>query len=233
MGRDGRDGVQGPAGQKGEKGDKGDPGPAGPVGPVGSPGKAGTPGTQGPPGPNYGGALYIRCGRTTCPTTSGTTMLYTGLAGGTGWNQSGGGANYLCLPKNPQYLKNGLPNGNTRFSYLYGSEYQDTVFATHDHNVPCSVCYVSNRATKLMIPARTTCPESWIEEYEGYLMAERHNHARNAVYECVDKDTESVSGSGANTDGALFYQVVATCNKGLPCPPYVTTKTITCVVCTK
>ena len=84
------------------------------------------------------------------------------------------------------------------------------IFATHDHDVPCSVCYVSNRAIKLMIPARTTCPESWTEEYEGYLMAERHNHAQNAVHECVDKDSESVSGSAADTNGALFYHVIAT-----------------------
>ena len=31
---------------------------------------------------------------------------------------------------------------------------------------------------------------------------------------------------------ALFYHVIATCGTALPCPPYVTTKTVTCVVCT-
>ena len=84
-----------------------------------------------------------------------------------------------------------------------------------------------------MIPARITCPSSWMEEYEGYLMATNNNHKSNVVYECVDKNAETVPGSYANTDGALFYHVVATCGTGLPCHPYVTNKVITCVVCTK
>ena len=105
---------------------------------------------------------------------------------------------------------------------------------THDRNVPCTVCYVPTRATTLMVPARTSCPTSWTEEYQGYLMAERHNHARNAVYECMDEGAESVAGSAANTDGALFYHTVGTCGgAGLPCPPYVANRPITCVVCTK
>ena len=85
-------------------------------------------------------------------------------------------------------------------------------FVIYDHNVPCAVCYTSKRVSKLIIPARITCPSSWTEEYEEYLKAERHTILVN---------------------GALFYHVIATCGTGLPCPPYVTTKTITCVVCTK
>ena len=102
----------------------------------------------------------------------------------------------------------------------------------HDHNVPCSVCYVDRRASKLMIPAKIACPSSWTQEYVGYLMAEYSNHKNNVVYECVDKDAESVPGSATHIDSALFYHTIATCT-GLPCLPYVTTKTITCVVCTK
>ena len=84
-----------------------------------------------------------------------------------------------------------------------------------------------------MIPARITCPSSWTEEYEGYLMTAYYDHKRNAVYECVDKNAETVPGSYANTNGALFYHVVATCGTGLPCAPYVDNKVITYVVCTK
>ena len=247
MGRDGRDGTQGPAGEKGETGI---PGPVGPEGESGIPGLIGPPGEKGdrgvsglqgekgesgPTGPQglrgipAGGAMYTRWGRKSCP--SGREMVYTGIAGGSRSTHSGGGANYLCLPKDPQYSTNGVPS-SSYFSYLYGSEYQYTLAGTHDHNVPCTVCYVATRASTLMIPAHTTCPTSWTKEYQGYLMAERHSHKRT-VYECVDAGAESVAGSAANTDGALFYHVVATCGKGLPCPPYVTTKTITCVVCTK
>ena len=222
-GRDGRDGLPGPAGKDGNNGEKGD---------TGEPGTPGEQGIQGPPGPISGGALYTRWGRTTCPGTPGTQLLYSGLAGGSSYTQSGGGANYLCLPETPEYLVSGLPS-YIYYSYLYGAEYQYPRFTTHDHNVPCAVCYTSQRASKLMIPTKITCPSSWTEEYEGYLMADRYDHKRNVVYECVDKNAETVPGSSANTDGALFYHVIATCGTGLPCPPYVITKTITCVVCTK
>ena len=35
-------------------------------------------------------------------------------------------------------------------------------------------------------------------------MAESYHHKCNAVYECVDKDPESIPGSPASTDSALF-----------------------------
>ena len=102
-------------------------------------------------------------------------MLYTGYAGGSWYAHSGGGANYLCLPKQPQYLRFGRPG--ILVSYLSGSEYQHTLIGAHEHNVPCAVCYTSNRVAKLMIPAQITCPRSWTEEYHGYLMAELFKHA--------------------------------------------------------
>ena len=52
------------------------------------------------------------------------------------------------------------------------------------------------------------------------------------VYECVDDQPEAVPGQDGNTNGALFYNVLATCN-GIPCPPYTPERAITCVVCTK
>ena len=63
-------------------------------------------------------------------------------------------------------------------------------------------------------------------------MTEHSGSKHNAVYECVDKDAESIPGSVANIDGALFYHVQAQCN-GLLCPPYDKEKELNCVVCTK
>ena len=231
-GRDGRDGLPGPAGEKGDKGEPG--GPQGPVGLQGARGEQGPSGIQGPPGPSSGGAVYTRWGRTVCPATSGTELVYKGLAAGTSFDHSGGGANYLCITEQPQYLSNTKP---TFRSELYGAEYQSPVFGSlHDHNVPCAVCFTSQRSSKLMIPGKITCPQSWTEEYEGYLMAERSNDSSNKhtmVYECVDKDSKAVPGEARNTNGALFFHVGAVCDVGLPCPPYVANRPITCVVCTK
>ncbi|XP_019850578.1 PREDICTED: short-chain collagen C4-like isoform X3 [Amphimedon queenslandica] len=217
-GRDGRDGVPGRDGVKGERGDKGEKGEKGEIG------------ARGDTGPKSGGVVYTRWGRKSCPT--GVELLYEGIAGGSDHLQSGGGANYVCLPNVPQYMSTNVP---TYYSLMYGSEYQDVngIFpGKHDHNVPCAVCYTSTKSVKLMIPARTSCPSSWTREYKGYLMAERHTHARNAVYECVDEAPESIAGSHTNVNGALFYFTITTCT-GLPCPPYVASRVITCVVCTK
>jgi hypothetical protein len=101
---------------------------------------------------------------------------------------------------------------------------------SHNHNVPCAVCLAATRETVLMLPGKTTCPTSWTREYQGYIMAERHDHHRS-TFECVDRSQASVPGSSANTHGALFYHAEATCN-GLPCPPYDTEKELTCAVCT-
>ena len=175
----------------------------------------------------------MRWGHSACPTTSGAETVYNGIASGSGHWHYGGGANYLCLPREADYYQESIKPKSSYFSYLYGAKYQHTLVGTHDYNVPCSVCYVSSRAAKMTIPAKTTCPPTWTEEYKGYLMTDRWNHKQNVVYECVDKDAEGLSAGLKNKDGAMFYHVVATDGSGLPCPPYTTAKTISCIVCTK
>ena len=211
-GRDGRDGVKGERGDKGEKGEKGETGPAGQA------------------SPKSGGVVYTRWGRKSCPT--GAELLYEGITGGEWYDHTGGGANYVCLPKVPQYISTHVPGHS---SYMYGIEYQvdNNIFSGKlEHNAPCAVCYTSTKSVKLMIPARTSCPSSWTIEYKGYLMAERHIHKHNKVYECVDENPESIDGSEGDTNGGLFYFTRSTCT-GLPCPPYVNNRAIPCVVCTK
>ena len=145
VGRDGRDG------RDGEKGMHGDPGLRGPQG------------VQGPPGPPTGGVTYTRWGRTTCPTTQGTQLLYAGRAGGTHHVHKGGAANYLCMPDNPDHLQYqsgvGAPNQVAGTEYYYSSM-PSLSFFNYD-NVPCAVCYVATRSVSVMIPAKTQCPTQW------------------------------------------------------------------------
>ena len=211
-GRDGRDGVPGPHGPQGQKGDQGVAGPA---------------------GPRYGGVVYTRWGKSSCPSVSGTTLVYAGRAGGTWYTRKGGAANYLCMPDDPDYLS--YKPGVQGWNYLYGAEYQtfsgSPFSAVQDHNVPCAVCYASTRVAVTMIPAKTSCPSTWTLEYSGYLMSEYYAHHRT-MYECVDKNPDSVPGSASSTDGILFYHVEANSN-GMLCPPYDPQKELTCAVCTK
>ena len=104
-GRDGEKGEMGPPGAEGERGVAGHPGPVGEKGMRGDPGLRGAVGEPGLQGPPAGGAVYTRWGRTTCPTVQETHLLYSGRAGGSPEQHEGGGANYLCLPNNPDHLQ--------------------------------------------------------------------------------------------------------------------------------
>ena len=222
------------------RGRDGLPGRDGVQGPAGPPGPAGSLGQQGPPGPRSGGTLYTRWGKSTCPQVGGTELVYSGIAGGSFYTQRGGGANYLCMPKVPEYSPTlRYQSGVRGHAYVYGAEYQYPLQGGHDHNVPCAVCRVSTRSTVLMIPAKATCPSSWTREYYGYIMAAWIGNRGSSIvgrtmFECVDRDQESLPGGGhADTNGAIFNHVEVVCNHGLPCPPYNPTQELNCVVCTK
>ena len=197
------------------------------------PGRDGQPGPPGPPGPVGGGAVYTRWGKSTCPTVPGTSMLYSGITGGTHYLHEGGGGNYLCMPKVPQYSLPSHP-GVRGHAYVYGGEYWQPIQGHIYHNVPCAVCEVSNRIKKLMIPARATCPSSWTLEYRGYIMTTYIGKGRGrGTFECIDEDQESLPGNGLQDSHAFYFHHVEAGCAGIPCPPYNPNKELNCVVCTK
>ena len=221
-GRDGRDGLPG---RDGEKGAQGEQGPAGPQG------------DQGLPGPRSAGVTYIRWGKSSCPTTPGTQLVYAGRAGGSEHMNQGGGAEKICVPLDPDYIDAPRSTSATFFSTLHGVEYQSLNGPLHnlfDHNAPCAVCYAFTRAAMIMVPAKTQCPSSWTREYYGYLMTEReHRNHHRSSFDYVDVNPDVVPGAGVNTEGALFQYVIASCSTGIQCPPYVANKVMSCAVCTK
>ena len=242
-GRDGRDGVPGPHGPQGQRGEIGPQGPVGgrgekgekgASGPQGLAGQRGEQGAVGPPGPKNGGVVYIRWGKNNCPNVSETELVYVGRAGGSWFRHTGGGANHLCMPTDPDYLA--YQPGVQGWSYVYGVEYQPyagPLKAVHRHNVPCAVCYASTRVAVTMIPAKTQCPSTWTLEYSGYLMsAYRDDSHYRTMFECVDKSPDSIPGSHLTIYGALFHHAEASCT-GMPCPPYDPQKELTCAVCSK
>ena len=186
-----------------------------------------------------GGGIYTRWGKSSCPQVEGTQLVYSGITGGTWYSQEGGGANYLCLPQDPQYSPTlTYRSGADGHALVYGAEYQGPLQGIHDHNAPCAVCHVSTRPTVMMIPAKYRCPSTWTREYYGYLMTEYKGHSGSirgrTMFECVDQDQESLPDSHGNTDGVTFHHVEAVCDHGhLPCPPYDQNKELNCVVCTK
>jgi len=183
---------------------------------------------------NNAGNIFIRWGRTTCPMN--TELIYDGLVAGGHYQHSGGGSNTLCLSKNPTWLNydDGSQNGNL----LYGTEYQTNpsfgleVFnSLYDFDAPCAVCLVE--APFFMHPGSKECPSGWTVLYEGYLMSEHFTYQKSETV-CVDKEAESIAGSGTNSNGNLWYPTEAECGS-LPCSSegYVQDREITCSVCVK
>ena len=214
----GKLGISGSRGPVGEKGNRGDPGLAGPQGPQG---------TQGPP---TGGTVYVRWGRTVCPTGQGTELVYNGTAGGSYWTHKGGSVNIVCMPNNPDHGQ--FASGVQGYSYMYGVALEPTspqpLYSAHYDKLPCAVCLATTRVTTLMIPAKWNCPTNWIMEYRGYLMGGYYSRDGRTMYECIDKDPQSLGDSQWNS--AILYHVEPNCN-ALPCPPYAAEKELTCVVC--
>ena len=243
LGPHGEKGDQGEVGPPGPQGDRGLPGPQGPTGIAGPQGAAGQkgahgdsglPGPQGPQGsqgPPTGGAVYTRWGRTSCPTGQQTELVYSGRSGGSYYGHSGGAANLICMPNDPEFLS--YSSGTQGYSYVYGfrvsQDGSQPLGRSTYNNLPCAVCYTSTRDTILTIPAKVNCPTNWTIEYSGYLMAGHYSHTGRTLYECVDRNPETGT-SGGNS--ALLYHVEPDCNV-FSCPPYSSSKEITCVVCSR
>jgi len=178
---------------------------------------------------NPGGTTYVRWGRTTCPETS--ELVYDGYAGGGSHGEYGAGTTYLCLPKDPQWAQEQSPS---YVGFIHGAEYQThgSMFdGNRDHDVPCAVCQ-TNSTNVLIVPAKQTCHTGWIREYSGFLMSERNVHQSSKEFICMDGNPESLTGTYADRNGALFYFQKSVCGS-LPCPPYTDGRELTCVVCTK
>ncbi len=158
--------------------------------------------------------------------------------------ESGGGSNYLCLPMDPEWGQYEGYRGESYRSFVYGSEYEPNldifpftasspyIYSLKSQDVPCVVCRSDTRSSALMIPAKLTCHDGWTREYSGYLMTSRTGIPSSMEYVCVDGSPDVVSRGARDTNGALFYLVGGICG-ALSCPPYVSYRELTCVVCTK
>ena len=180
------------------------------------------------------GVVYTRWGKSSCPDTEGTELLYAGRMGGKDASSHGGGSNYLCLPDNPQYL--GYQAGVQGDSSIYGTMISASgpLSSAQFKAIPCAVCFSSSRSTHVMIPARIECPASWTIEYYGYIMAEavKYGSRHSTMYECVDQTVEILPQAGETGWPAALHHVEAVC-QSLHCPPYSAEKELTCVMCTK
>ncbi|KAK2174303.1 hypothetical protein NP493_812g02001 [Ridgeia piscesae] len=167
-------------------------------------------------------------------------VIIAGFVAGSHHAHTGGGSNYMCLHRDPEWGPKNMP-GFQSYSLIYGAVYKifsndpfskANVQSLGENKVPCAMCHVTSRPTKLMIPARVTCPDGWTKEYAGYLMSEYHQSKGRTTYVCVDNAPEAIDGDVSDKYCVLFHNTEAVCGS-LPCPKYGDGWEVTCVVCTK
>ena len=147
--------------------------------------------------------------------------------GGHHITDNSGGAEFLCLPHDVQWAQYG--SSSSQDPRLYGAEYEMyTGTGQMNEDAPCCLCK-TNRSTSVMIPARSTCFPGWTLEYTGYLAAGQRSYSHKN-YVCIDAHPESRAGGNVNHDEAVVHNVQAQCGS-LPCPPYVDSRQLACVVC--
>jgi len=169
---------------------------------------------------------------------------FAGYAAGPIHNSGGGGSNFLCLPKDPDW--DSFIDGLQWSGHIAGVEYEvfnsnNNVFSESNagsvplcnNPAPCAVCYVNQRSTVFMVPAKTQCPDGWSIEYRGYLVSEATQNAdrKRSSYVCWDRTPEIAVG-GTDQAQAVIYPVAVICGT-LPCSTYVSGRELTCVVCSK
>ncbi|CAG2227709.1 unnamed protein product [Mytilus edulis] len=128
-----------------------------------------------------------------------------GYAGGGYYTDPGSATEYVCLPPDPDFEKTSGSDGGR----MYGAEYESNFFGKDDEDVPCAVCRKIRSTSILMVPGKNKCYNGWNIEYHGYLGSGYHSHAAASSYVCVDSHPEYLNAGVVDTNGKLFYPVLA------------------------
>ncbi|XP_067950766.1 uncharacterized protein [Watersipora subatra] len=183
-----------------------------------------------------GGAVFTHWGKSTCSNSS--SPLYSGLVAGAKFDTTGGGVNFQCLPPNPE-LNDYNPRA-TAVSWIKSVEYESQAYGLFADNIDnthavCSRCYTGTRPAILMIPGKISCPEDWVKEYSGFMMAAKEDEGHPTTYECFDSTPQFQGLVQADLGGRLWF-VNIDCDAGGSvgqCNSYRHGRQLTCVVCTK
>ncbi|KAK3100772.1 hypothetical protein FSP39_025107 [Pinctada imbricata] len=154
-----------------------------------------------------------------------------GFAASGFYSEKGGSSKYICLTRD---AANGPIPGVSGVNKIYGVEYQTNFWKSDSYNedAPCVVCQTPVHTTVMMLPGRDRCYSGWTLQYNGHLASGNYGDEAKYDYACVDKDPNYISGGTKDTNGALFYPVVAKCG-ALQCPPYNDGHAIMCAICTQ
>ena len=202
-------------------------------------------GETGNPGQNVTntGVVYTIWGRPVCLLGAGRETIYPGWAASPHHHDSGGGANYMCLPDNPAFASaaNTDSEVQTKVAAVKLMTANEPLEPVDGSYLSCAQCYVP-QAVGLMIPGQNTCPDDWVLEYAGYLMSAKDTDSTNvdpdeadqhfrSEYICVIEPDDNVGDDIVNEWEAEIYHVHIDCDAGgsLDCDE---SGPLPCAVCT-
>jgi hypothetical protein len=142
------------------------------------------------------GAVFTHWGANSCPRAD-HAHLYRGFMASSGRRNKGGGHNFLCLHKEPEY-----PKGYNDKSHIEeGSNTYSSWVTGVEGGVACTVCQAAPDAITTYVQwGRYTCSGNHTTEYSGAMMSGSSDD-RKSEWICVNKSQETV---GTVRDGALI-----------------------------
>ncbi|XP_022241623.1 uncharacterized protein LOC106459423 [Limulus polyphemus] len=186
-----------------------------------------------------GSSTYIEWGSKMC-TSALSTTLHSGYMAATKEAGVGGAVSYLCLPENPQLENSPVVTASTSLqSPVNGVRYGllDAGLPDVELNknlytkgVPCSLCHLHSGMNVLTIPGKDGCPQSFMQQYAGYLMASQDGGQRTE-YVCVRKGATFHEVNGLLPRAGNNLALVAAKPGALPADKYPENSLIPCVVC--
>ncbi|XP_067948289.1 uncharacterized protein [Watersipora subatra] len=196
---------------------------------------------RGPSGQSTGPqSTFIRWGRVECPQTS--TRIYAGYVGSAHMSRHMGGSSELeCLPMFPSWHSNSATNIQTSTKifaakFFLGSHHGIFSSSADNSVITCAVC-LSRYSPVITMPGRVNCPNSWLREYNGYMMSTpgvRHEMVFSSRNYCVDKNADYYTGHNDNKGLKLTFLQAGSCYQNMhPCNRYTENHRLACVVCSK
>lgn len=186
-----------------------------------------------------GTSTYIEWGSKMCSSALSTT-LHSGYMAATKDAGVGGSVSYLCLPENPQLENSPVvtvstslqsPVNGVRYGLLdAGLPDLELNKNLYTKGVPCSLCHLLSGMNVLTIPAKDECPQSFMQQYTGYLMASQDGGQRTQ-YVCVRKGATYHEVNGLLPRAGNNLALVAAKPGALPADKYPEGSLISCVVC--
>jgi len=178
---------------------------------------------------------YVRWGANSCPDKS--KMLYDGFMANGRFSESGGGADYQCMARGPEYT--GAEGRNSAgSSRIYSAEYMTSALPAggtykkvHLHDAACAVCETET-SNVLNMYGSQKCPAGYELQYKGMLFSTRIGDPHLGENICVDDAPVGVVGQRAGvSNGARLYPVEVMKPPGSGLMGYKEGTEVGCAVC--